>query len=70
MKKGKQKKEPANANAKEESKQEEGPIVSKNGQIWMTLSVKPGAKFDGITGFEPEGVGLAVMEQPRQGEAN
>ena len=59
----------------EEIEQEEDSTVftsvtSKNGQVFIQVSAKPGSKIDAITAVEPDFIGVSVQAPPRDGEAN
>ncbi|KAK6642870.1 hypothetical protein RUM43_004372 [Polyplax serrata] len=48
-----------------------GPVFAdKNGNIVVQVLAKPGAKVNGITGIEEEGVGVQINARPVDGEAN
>ncbi|KAK7588254.1 hypothetical protein V9T40_005499 [Parthenolecanium corni] len=44
--------------------------LDKNGNIVLKISAKPGAKSNGITGINEEGIGVQINAPPVDGEAN
>ncbi|XP_022221412.2 UPF0235 protein C15orf40 homolog isoform X2 [Drosophila obscura] len=44
--------------------------VDKSGNICIKILAKPGAKHNGITNIELEGVGVQIAAPPSEGEAN
>ncbi|XP_003728665.2 UPF0235 protein C15orf40 homolog [Strongylocentrotus purpuratus] len=48
-----------------------GPVMmKKDGSISISIQAKPGAKHNGITGIEEEGVGVQISAPPVEGAAN
>ncbi|KAK7788507.1 hypothetical protein R5R35_014691 [Gryllus longicercus] len=44
--------------------------TDKQGNIVLKIQAKPGAKVNGITGMDSEGVGVQISAPPVEGEAN
>ncbi|XP_017000837.2 UPF0235 protein C15orf40 homolog [Drosophila takahashii] len=71
MSKNKGKSKASADSAKSTPAKETNPItVDKSGNICIQILAKPGAKHNGITGIELEGVGVQIAAPPSEGEAN
>ncbi|XP_001353470.3 UPF0235 protein C15orf40 homolog [Drosophila persimilis] len=68
--KGKAKSGVENTNTKPAPANDSPVTVDKSGNICIKILAKPGAKHNGITNIDLEGVGVQIAAPPSEGEAN